>query len=259
VSEKVFIQNIGTQKYHVLELHHPSQNHRNLTNVLAALFLKSINFTYGVLILTMSHQYITGVERNYEPTLYNPFTNVEFYNLLVTRFDQQLQTKSRADSFRFFTPEAVSKISCDYFTVTKQGHDGLTTSYPCTIDNNIDVSNSFYGFQYSLFSEELNYKIIFSVSLDTASSFHYDSSKLVSHIPDCIRKRQKCGFISRDSVLKLVEKKSKISAADFTDIDLEKNKKDGEFYWLISNHDKTNIVNAFSGKFINRRDFEYSW
>ena len=169
--------------------------------------------------------------------------------------------KQRAEEtlLNFFAPETISKISCDNFIVTKQGHDGLTTSYPCTINHNINVSNSLYGFQYSLFSKELNYKMIFYVSLDTASSFHYDSSKLVSHIPDCIRKSEKCGFISRDSVLNLVEKKSKISAADFTDIELEKNKKDGEFYWFISNHNKTNIVNALSGKFINRKDFEYCW
>jgi hypothetical protein len=159
----------------------------------------------------------------------------------------------------FFNPETISKIECEYFTVTKWGHDGLTKSYPCSFDHNIDVTDASYGFQYSLFSKDLNYKFIFSISLDTASSYHYDSSKLVSHIPECIRRSEHCSYVSLDSILKIIKGKSKSFTVDLIDVELEKNKKDGEFYWLLSNEGKTNIINALTGKFIKRSGFAYSW
>ena len=99
-------------------------------------------------------------------------------------------------------------------------------------------------------------------------------------MPLCIRTSQTCNFISADSAKQLSIIDS-IKYSDDLSSQLERNKLDKEYYWIITGHkssgrpksnkpslnvysesistDQRKIINAQTGHIINYKQFEYDW
>lgn len=125
----------------------------------------------------------------------------------------------------------------------------------------------------------LNDDIYFYVSVNKSHQVIIDSS-IFKRIPLCIRTSQSCNFISSDSAKQIAVTDS-IKFANDLSYQLERNKVDKEYYWIITGHrpsdrpktnksslnryaetistDQRRIINAQTGLIIPYEEFDYDW
>lgn len=178
----------------------------------------------------------------------------------------------------YFDTIVVSKIRCDRFVAVSIDKNG-SSRYFYNENKNKKLSFSTITFTYSLFDKVLNSDIIFYVSVDKNYKIIQDSS-IHKKVPLCIRTIQTCNFISSDKAKQIAIIDS-IRYADNLSYQLEKNKFDKDYYWIITGRKPSKrptankssirlnaetisitqrrIINAQTGQIISYKQFEYDW
>lgn len=177
---------------------------------------------------------------------------------------------------QYFDATVLSKIKCDRFTTyDKYGSDRFIYNE----NKNKRLPFSSISFTYSLFDKVLNDDIYFYISVNKSHQVIIDSS-IFKRIPLCIRTSQSCNFISSDSAKQIAVTDS-IKFANDLSYQLERNKVDKEYYWIITGHrpsdrpktnksslnryaetistDQRRIINAQTGLIIPYEEFDYDW
>jgi hypothetical protein len=176
---------------------------------------------------------------------------------------------------KYFDKAILPRIKCDIFSESDQ--EGTERSF-YKENSNKALSLSTITFDYYLFDSTLNDDIRFYVTLDKNHRVSWDSS-IIKRVPACVRDNQPCYFISADSAKKIAI----VDAIPFpTNINyqLERNKQDGEFYWVVTgrkaNKTKTNaspltrsassisatqerFIHAQTGAIISSKQFSFDW
>lgn len=105
-----------------------------------------------------------------------------------------------------------------------------------TVLNNLD----WIGFFYSYYSEELNYKFHFYLTLGVQRNFLGPKTMLNNTFPECIRKNLLCSLISKDSAIKIARVNG-IKYPDNVYVDMVKPKNSNDFFWAIDSQDTTHV------------------
>jgi hypothetical protein len=178
----------------------------------------------------------------------------------------------------YFDTIIVSKIQCDRFMAVSLDKRG-SSRYFYNENKNKKLSFSIITFTYSLFDKVLNDDIEFYVSVDKKFKIIRDSS-ILKKVPTCIRIIQPCNFISSDNAKQIAITDS-IMYADNLSCQLEINKFDKDYYWIITGHkpskksttnkssirlyaetismDQRRIIHAQTGQIISSKKFDYNW
>lgn len=177
---------------------------------------------------------------------------------------------------KYFDNKVASQVKCDRFTISD--NDG-SSRFIYNENKNKRMVFKTITFRYSIFDKVLNDDIHFYISVNKSHQVTDDSS-LFKSVPTCIRTFQICNFISSDSA-KNISIADSIKFPNNLSSQLERNKFDKEYYWIITGHKpsdmpKTNkpslnlyaegvsssqrrIVNAKTGQIFSDRQFEYDW
>ena len=178
--------------------------------------------------------------------------------------------------FKFLDTNVISKVQCDRFTITDSDGSGR---YFYEENKNKRIAFSRITFGFSLFDSILNSDIYFYVSVNQNYQVINDSS-IIKKIPLCIRRGQSCNFIPSDSAKRIAIKDS-IKYVNDLSFQLERNKFDKEYYWIITGHrpsdrpksnkpslnvyvetistDQRRIINAQTGLIVTYKQFDYDW
>lgn len=180
--------------------------------------------------------------------------------------------------FKYLDTSIISKVKCDRFgtlSLDKQS----SGRYFYGVSKYKRLLFSTITFNYTLFDNRLNDDLYFYVTVDKNLKVIRDSS-IVKNIPLCIRTSQTCNLISADSA-KQISIVDSIKYADDLSSQLERNKFDKEYYWVITGHrpsdrpksnkpslnvyaesistNQRRIINAKTGHIINYTQFDYDW
>ena len=178
----------------------------------------------------------------------------------------------------YFNVAVIPKIKCNSFGTISQDKQ-TANSYFYSENRSKILSFSVINFSYTLFDTALNYNIDFVISVDKNFRIAHDSSILKS-VPVCILTFQNCALISTDSAKQISISDSIKFNNDLTS-QLEKNKLDKEYYWIITGHkpsdrpkknkpslelhsefissDQRRIINAKTGQIITSKEFDLDW
>ena len=186
--------------------------------------------------------------------------------------------KATADSSlkNFFDSRVMKNISCTYFDI--HDDDG-SSEYYFNDNKNKKFHFKTIVFEYALYSSELKYNFRFFVEIDIKNKVAWDSS-ITRRVPECIRKMRPCNFINSEESRKIAINDS-IEHPDNLGFQLERNKLDKEYYWMIIGHEKENyypanskvrirtssvgtprnhrFINAKTGKIVNWNEFKLDW
>ena len=209
-------------------------------------------------------------------------TVILFFGLTFQGMSQNLvkDYKKVADKslLEYFDTTVLSKVKCNRFSTLSLDKQGSNT-YFYNENRNQRLSFSAITFDYTLFDYALNDFIYFYISVDRKFQVFRDSS-IIKKVPLCIRASQPCAFISSDSA-KRISIADSIQYADRLSSQLERNKFDKEYYWIITGHkpsgrpksnkpslslyaetistSKRRIINAQTGQLLNYEQFDYDW
>ena len=179
---------------------------------------------------------------------------------------------------KYLDSNIISKVKCDRFgTLSLDKQSSGRHFY--TVNKYKRLLFSTITFNYKLFDNTLNDDLYFYITVDKNLKVIRDSS-IIKNVPLCIRTSQTCNFISSDSA-KRISIEDSIKYADDLSSQLERNKFDKEYYWIITGHrpsdrpkdnkpslnvyaevissNQRRIVNARTGHIINNRQFDYDW
>jgi hypothetical protein len=210
---------------------------------------------------------------------------IKFIFLLALPFQGASQNlvkdyKKVADKslLKYLDTSIILKVKCDRFgTLSLDERSSGRHFY--NADKNKRLLFSTITFNYKLFDNSLNDDLYFYITVDKNLKVIRDSS-IVKNVPLCIRVSQSCSFISADSA-KQIAIIDLIKYADDLSSQLERNKFDKEYYWIITGHkpsnrpkttkpslnvyaesistDQRRIINARTGQIINYKQFDYDW
>lgn len=178
---------------------------------------------------------------------------------------------------KYFDSSVAAKVLCNRFTVVSLDKQS-GGRYFYNENKNKRLPFSIITFAYSIFDKALNDDLYFYVSVD--KNKHVVNDSILKKLPSCIRNARNCDFISSDSAKQIAIADS-IKYADDLSSQLERNKYDQAYYWIITGHQPSErlkaskpslnvhaetistsqrrIINAQTGHIISYEQFEYDW
>ena len=170
-----------------------------------------------------------------------------------------------------FTQAQLKNVKCECFTTYLNNNS--ESFYP-SYDMFSDVTESFskVEFTFSLFSDKIGDKIDFYITIDKDKKVE-NEGHIFKGIPKCFIDGNDCGFIKRDSAIKLAIQ-DKIEFPGNFQIQFVKQKNTNIFYWVIesypaisqksrrsarkSGQNQRRTINASSGNITSWKQFNES-
>src|SRR5215203_3321568 len=108
-------------------------------------------------------------------------------------------------------------------------------------DKDIKLANlEWIGFFYNFYSKDLNYEFHFYLSIHEKNNFVGPKTMLINTFPKCIRDNSHCILISKDSAIRIAQKKG-IKYPNNVYVELVKPKHSEDFFWVIDSQDSTYV------------------
>ena len=174
--------------------------------------------------------------------------------------------------YKYFDSSLQNKLKCEVFKTDRN-------NYIYEENKTKKLFFSYIRFEYSYFVNNLNCSLSFYVIVDK-NKVNVQDSSILKNIPICIRTKSNCNFINSDSAIKIAINDC-IQYPSTLSFELRRNKKDGEFYWVITGHkysrapethkhrfylytegistSQQRIIDSKNGKIINWQDFAYDF
>ena len=171
--------------------------------------------------------------------------------------------KKTADRFvaNHFDSSIIKEVKCTAVTIETETTE--RTEYFYKPNKRLPQKWKAIWFKYSYYSRELRVPLEFHVKVDS-SRIISDSSWQLKNIPKCILKNEYCGFISRDSAIRIATN-DKIAYKNNLSANLELLDKSSQFIWVVHGSDSnisgpgrrrsdgknTRFINASTGAIIS--------
>jgi hypothetical protein len=170
----------------------------------------------------------------------------------------------------------MKQIHCELVSINEEG---ITDRLYYTDNKDRRVKFKTLFFQYYLHSAVLKDELQFYVGIYSNNTVIQDSS-IIKGIPECIRRNWTCNFLNSEDAKRIAIRDS-IKYPDNLSCELERNKIDKEYYWVITGHKKekldpvkskvpilraslvtssmTRIIHATTGVIVKEDQFDYDW